>query len=172
MPSGCQTGHSVRFFQKRLQSYMTNYFVSMFCYVCHALILSCFRQRVAVYRDVIDRAPKVAEELHVAQKRSTSGQEASVGRHAGSLPMPDRGSGKAYGNGKGFSNAQFFTSASWPALRGRYQYGRTVGTPPLRRNRRRWLSIAPPWKHLAAPIRLRISELCTIPQHCCRRRCN
>ena len=36
MPSGCQTGHSVRFFQKRLQSYVTNYFVSMFCYVCHA----------------------------------------------------------------------------------------------------------------------------------------
>ena len=101
MPSGCQTGHSVRFFQKRLQSYVTNYFVSVFCYVCHASILSCFRQRVTVCRDVIDRAPKVAKELHVAQKRSTSGQEASVKRHADSLPMLDRGGGNAYGSGKG-----------------------------------------------------------------------
>jgi Domain of unknown function DUF29 len=32
-----------------------------------------------------------------------------------------------------------------------------------------WLSIAPPWTRLGVPTRLRISGLCTTPQHCCRR---
>jgi len=102
MPSGFQNGHSLRFFQKRLQSYEANYFVSAFCYVYHAAVPIRFGQRVTAYRNVIDHAPKVAEELRVAQKKRISRPEACVGRYAGSLPRLDRRSGKAHGSGKGF----------------------------------------------------------------------
>jgi hypothetical protein len=59
MPSGCQTGHSLLFFQKRLQSYEANYFVSMigglFCslifapqYLLLVVLLVAMEQSVSI----------------------------------------------------------------------------------------------------------------------------